>query len=130
MHFGLVREESHDLVLAGGVENIVQVAFHALQRDVAVDILARFEYLRGIIQQQCQVAAQFRSAVSDVGFAGKLQNPVGRLVRVEHPVVAQSPGFVAEHLHPDITQRHVAVEVLQIEPVGLRRLFGTLQVEA
>ena len=131
VHLGLVREEGHDLPGTRRVENVMQVTpLCPFQIDMSFGIFPRPEHLRSILQHRREVASEFGDGVSDVGFARKVQNFVRGVVRVDHPVIAQPARLVTEHLHPDIAHRHVAVEILQIEPVGLRRLLGTLQLEA
>ena len=131
VHLGPVREEGHDLLGARRVEDVIEVKFLVpLQTDVPLDVSSCPEHLRGVFQHRSQLAAEFRGQVTDVGFARKVQHLVRGIVRIYHPEVARPARFVADHLHPEIPHRHMPIEVLQIEPVGLRRLFGTLQIEA
>ena len=128
--FGLVEEKARDLVLARGVENVVQVAVPGVGADVAFDVTARPEHLGGACEVFFQVDAQFGGRASDVRLPGSAHDFVRSVVRLDDPVVAQRPVLAVEQLHPDVAQGHVAVEALQIEPVVLRRLLGTLQFEA
>ena len=131
VHLGQVREEGHDLLGARRVEDVIEVKFFVpLQTDVPLDVSSCPEHLRGVFQHRSQLAAEFRGQVTDVEFARKVQHLVRGIVRIYHPVVARPARFVADHLHPEIPHRHMPIEVLHIEPVGLRRLFGTLQIEA
>ena len=130
LHIGNVGQQTDNLVFPCGIENGVNEFAGYREPVVLFDIVIRSERSGQQRQRIGHVPSQFAALFSDISLPRQLEDRLGGVVGVENLVIDRISRIFVQNLEPDITQRHIPIEILQVIAFGLRLFPGPLQLDA